>query len=65
MAEKTDHALVQIVRDGEDTGLDLPEECGHVFVIEGESSTQQGVEDHTTGPDIHLRPCIQLPGNNL
>ena len=54
MTEETDHALVEVVRDGEHAGLDLPEESRHVLVIEGQGAAKKGIEDHAAGPYVHL-----------
>jgi hypothetical protein len=60
MAQEADHTLVEIVRNWEDSRLDLPEECGHMLIIKWQSTTQQGIQHNPTGPDVHLRPSIQL-----
>jgi hypothetical protein len=57
------NAIIQVIGDGEDSGLDLGEESLHVFVVEGERAAEQGVEDDAGGPDVHLRSGVQLEVN--
>lgn len=45
--------------------FDLSEKTGNVFVVEGKSSTEKGVEDDTTRPDIHLGTGIQSEETTL
>ena len=33
----------------------LPEERGHMLIVKGQSATEESVEDHTAGPDVHRR----------
>lgn len=49
----------QVLRDVEDPSSDLLKQCWDVLVVEGKSSTQQGVQDHPTAPDVHLRTSVQ------
>ena len=58
MTEKADHALVKIVRDREDPGLNLSEESCYMLIIKRKSATEQGIEYHTTRPDINFRTSI-------
>ena len=55
MAQQLDDVLVEVVRDGEDARLDLPEEGRHVLVVKGQGAAQQGVQDHATGPNVDLK----------
>lgn len=41
--------------------LDLLEEIWNVLIIERQRATEEGIQDHTTRPHIHLWPRIQLP----
>ena len=36
-----------------------------MLVVERQSAAEQGVQDDATGPDVHLRPSVQLPRYNL
>ena len=65
VAEQTDHTLVQIIRDGKDARLDLPEECRDVLVVKGESPAQESIQDHSAGPDVHLGTSVELPRDHL
>lgn len=38
--------------------LDLLEQVGDVFVVEGQGATQQRIKDHPTGPHVHLRTLL-------
>ena len=65
MAQETDHALVQVIRDGENSRLDLPEERGDVLVVKGESPAEESVQHHSTGPYVHLGTSVELAGDDL
>ena len=65
VAQETDHTLVQVIRDGENTRLDLPEESGDVLVVEWESPAQESVQHNSTGPDVHLGTSVELAGDDL
>ena len=65
MAEETDHTLVQVIWNGENTRLDLPEECGDVLVVKRESPAQESIKDNSAGPDIHLGTSVELAGDDL
>ena len=43
----------------------LPEERGHMLIVKGQSATEESVEDHTAGPDVHLGTSVQLTRYNL
>lgn len=43
-----------------DPPLDLLEQVGDVFIIKGQTPTQQGVQDYATAPDVDLWTSIQL-----
>lgn len=45
--------------------FDLSEECRNVFVIKGQSSTEQSIQDDTTRPNVHFRPSVKFPRNNF
>lgn len=50
---------VEILRGEKDPVADLFEERWHVVIVEGERPTQQGIEDDTAAPDIHLWASVQ------
>ena len=60
MAEQADHTLVEVCRDGEHSTFYPPEECGHIFIIKRQDTTEKGIENNSTGPDVHLGSGIQL-----
>ena len=63
MTEETDHALVEVIGDGKHSRLYFPEQCSHVLVIERKGAAKEGVEDDSTGPDVHLLGVV-LPGED-
>ena len=57
--EQRGHRASQVLWDVEDAPSDLLKQRGDVFVIKGQSATQQGVQDHPTAPDVHFWACIE------
>lgn len=57
--EQRRHGSVQVLGDVEDASSDLLEQRGDVLVVKGQSATQQGVQDHSAAPDVHLWACVQ------
>lgn len=54
--------LTHVPGDGIHSTSDLPEEIPDVLIIEGKTSTQHRVQNHTAAPDIHLRSSVQTVG---
>ncbi|KAH3688523.1 hypothetical protein WICPIJ_000513 [Wickerhamomyces pijperi] len=49
----------------ERTALNLQQQVSYVLVIEWQSTSKQGEENHTTGPDIRFKPMVRQPGDNF
>lgn len=62
--QQAGHRAVEVLWDVEDSSTDLLEERRYVLIIEGQSATQQCIQNHPTAPDIHLRTCIQSAGDH-
>lgn len=56
--QKANNGGVQVLRREEDPIADLLEECWHVVVVKRQRSTQQGIQNHSAAPDVHLRPGV-------
>lgn len=52
------HPVRYVVRDEVPTVLDLTEKLGHLVVIKRKGSTNHGVQDDSTGPDINLSATV-------
>lgn len=59
MHEQSGNGAVEVLRDVKHTSPDLLEEGGHMLIIEGQSATEEGIEDDTAAPDVHLWASIQ------
>lgn len=59
MHEERGHGAVEVLRDVKHSPTDLLEQGGHMFIIKRQSATQEGVEDDTTAPDVHLWASIE------
>ena len=45
--------------------LDFFEQVGDGLVVEGEGSTEEGIEDDPARPDVHFGPCVQIARDDL
>lgn len=57
--EERGHGAVEVLRDVKHSPTDLLEQGGDVLVVKGQSATQEGIEDDTTAPDVHLWASIE------
>ena len=48
------------VRNVEDAALNLLQKLSQIVVVKREGADEQGVEDHSAGPDIRLLPIVLL-----
>lgn len=53
------HRAGQILWDVKDTSSDLLKQCGDMLIIKGQGATQQGIQNHTTAPDVNFWACIE------